>query len=297
LNPFWCICVEEKNNTQTMCCRGPKDGVKIPCGVKFMGLLVQIINLIFMIGGLGVVGLGIYVMVKLHELNSLLTISLPVGIIVLGGVVFFISFVGCLAARRKNKCWLTVYFIVLFLIAVSQIGVVIALYIYKDNIPDKLEDAWKDIKSGDQETIQNSFHCCGWNEKTPSKPDTTCKQKYNGTFCEHKVEDLVEDNLLWISIGGIALLVMEALGLVFSCWMCCGIREAEDDMEGAALLSDARRDRQHKYGDRSTPRENKYRDHNYFPDPINTSQASNSFDHHHHSGARDSHDSNLEWTI
>jgi Tetraspanin family len=257
-----------------------------------MGWIIQFINVLFLVVGGGTVGVGIYSMVKLqsNELTELVSIYLPVGIIVLGVAVMIISILGCCGAHKRSKFLLTAYFIIVFIIVVAQLGVIIAMYVYRDKVPDTLEDAWDDTKADDQTSIMKAFKCCGWKNSTDVKSGAKCPENSSAKPCAKKIDDFVEDHLLTISIAGIVLLVVELLGLVFSLWMCCGIGAAVDHEETKALISDARRHR-HEYQRAPKSYENKYAG-DRFPNPIQTERVE---EHHHHEASQKSQPS--DWSF
>ena len=112
--------------------KGERRGWKTPCGVKMLSWIVQTFALVFILVGLAVLGYGIYTMIALNALTHALSVSsitLPVGIIVLGAIISLFSGIICCAARRERTFMLGLTSVLLFALILAQAGVTIALFV------------------------------------------------------------------------------------------------------------------------------------------------------------------------
>ena len=277
-----------------MCCgRKKHKDVKLGCCVEFLSGLNQIMNWVFFVAGLFIVGAGIYVMVVVGVVSDLVEDSLPIGLIVCGAAVSVVAFIGCCAARKNNKFWLTIYFTVLCAIIMAQIGITIALYIQRDHLDSNLEIAWNDHTSmSERKPIEKHFKCCGWNNVTYPQ----CNYNYTEA-CGPIIYDNISDNLLWLAIAAMVLIGIEFLGMMVACWQCCQIRAAHRHHDNKAYISSAREHRpEYKTSSKFSKDSHKHDSHNKhaererllsgnpyeasevsrFP-PINPSQPSSAF--------------------
>lgn len=134
--------------------------VKAVKGLVFLG------NILFLLLGAGLVGLGIFA--QLHgQTGKIVPMTIPIALIVLGAFVIAVSFFGCCGASVESKCLLTIYFIVLFLIIASQLGVGLGAYFYRHNTyktdaSNDLHKAWVKADNASRNWTQNALKCCGY---------------------------------------------------------------------------------------------------------------------------------------
>ena len=88
--------------------------------------------------------------------------SLPTGIMVLGGFVLVMSFLGCFGALQENRVLLLLYAILLCCAILCQIilaGIVLGS---SSTVEKALEDAWKSASNATRTEVQKDFDCCGF---------------------------------------------------------------------------------------------------------------------------------------
>lgn len=106
------------------------------CGAKCAKVLLIVLNLVFWVAGVALLGLGVWIHVDygkahLYHLVTIDTVGIEVVayfkyfLIGLGGVVFVVSFIGCCGACKENKCMLGTYFCFLLLVflAFAAVGI------------------------------------------------------------------------------------------------------------------------------------------------------------------------------
>ncbi|KAK9738718.1 Tetraspanin family [Popillia japonica] len=96
----------------------------------------------------------------------------PILLIVVGCVIFIISFLGCCGAWRRSSCMLLTYAVVLIIILLLQIALAIYAFIVINNSDDWKHDLIEALRSvfdrGDQQAIeffQQTLQCCGFDHR------------------------------------------------------------------------------------------------------------------------------------
>jgi len=133
-------------------------------------------NVILGILGLLLVILGGVTLTKLKGVSKVLDISLPSGLIVLGVFFMVLTIVGCYTSYRERLGGLAIYTVLMLILLICLVGVGVGIFQYRENVIDKLGDAWKKSSDGTRNATQDYFHCCGWTNHT--LPGTNC---LNGT--------------------------------------------------------------------------------------------------------------------
>ncbi|XP_077177535.1 tetraspanin-4 isoform X2 [Paroedura picta] len=223
--------------------------------------LMFVFNLLFWLGGCGILGVGIWLAVTQGNFatlsSSFPSLSAANLLIVTGTFVMIIGFVGCIGAIKENKCLLLSFFIMLLIIFVLEFTVVILFFVYTDKI-DKY--AQRDLKKGLHlygtdgnigltnawSIIQTDFRCCGvsnytdWFEvyNTTRVPDSCCLEFSEncglhspGTWwkapCYETVKMWLQENLLAVGIFGLCTALVQILGLTFAMTMYCQVVKAD----------------------------------------------------------------------
>lgn len=72
---------------------------------------------------------------------------LPIGMITIGSIVVFISFLGCCGAIREDVCMTMCYAVLMLILLIVQLVVVVLLWTNKDKIVKAMDDvvdsAWQ----------------------------------------------------------------------------------------------------------------------------------------------------------
>ena len=158
---------------------------------KVIKYILFFVNVLFWFFSILVLGIGVYVMVEQRELYSKLTdlyYQPAVIFVVFGGLMFVITFTGCLGALRENTCLLSSFAgIIIFLLIVEIVcgifGFVNSAKL-EETVDEKLRTAiefYRDPKKQDLhfliDTAQSEFGCCG----SRSYTDWQANQYFNCT--------------------------------------------------------------------------------------------------------------------
>lgn len=235
-------------------------------GMKCVKYLLFFFNFIFWLCGLALIVVGILVQVGLHrslKIKDASASGVPIVIIGVGVVIFFIAFFGCCGAWKENYCMVTTFAVLLFLIILVEIAAAIAGYIFRNKLKDIVQDSLTDMISGykngtaefktTMDKLQEDFKCCGvnssadWRDFGPdgkTVPDSCCvtvtakcgvgtmtdAAKVHQQGCHDALENSLKKNLLWVIVAALVIAVLQITGLVFACLLMRGIRSGYEVM-------------------------------------------------------------------
>ncbi|XP_051580565.1 tetraspanin-33b isoform X1 [Myxocyprinus asiaticus] len=134
-------------------------------------------SFLFWIFSLLIVAIGVYAKVQkaTDAVRDTFLIDPAVILIVVGVVMFFITFCGCIGALRENIRLLKIFSFSLTLVFLNQMAIAILGFFYSDQTRDALGKFVKkaivhyrddlDLQNL-MDYIQQQFKCCGWNNYT-----------------------------------------------------------------------------------------------------------------------------------
>jgi len=234
-------------------------------GMKCVKFLLFFFNFIFWLCGLALIIVGILVQVTFHNtlmIKDASASAIPIVIIGVGVVIFFIAFFGCCGAWKENYCMVTTFVLLLSLIIIVEIGAAIAGYIYRGKLSAVVQDSLTDMISKYNTTeemakavdkLQTDLKCCGanssadWGSYMPDRnsvPDSCCvnitqncgrgtmtdASKVHQQGCQTAVEQLLRKNIQWIIVAALIIAFLQIMGVVFSCMLMRGIRSGYEVM-------------------------------------------------------------------
>ncbi|KAK9681093.1 Tetraspanin family [Popillia japonica] len=141
--------------------------------------LIFLLNFIFWLMGGLLIGIGLYAFMDKWKLTGwvkldtvydvILNVSLV--LMIMGGVVFIVSFAGCVGALRENTCLLKFYSLCLLIFFLLEMGIAIVGFVFPQSIQSVLEENFTDKiihTYRDDPDLQNfidfaqqEFRCCG----------------------------------------------------------------------------------------------------------------------------------------
>ncbi|CAG9118587.1 hypothetical protein JYU34_019517 [Plutella xylostella] len=155
--------------------RGPNFTYVSSC-VKYM---IFVLNFIFWLFGGLLIGVGLYAFIDkwqatgLIKLDTVYDVMLNISLLIaiLGGVVFIVSFAGCVGALRENTCLLKFYSLCLLILFLVEMGAAVCGFVFPRSLHGLLELSFTERvvhKYRDDPDLQNfidfaqsDFHCCG----------------------------------------------------------------------------------------------------------------------------------------
>ncbi len=235
---------------------------RLSCGVSCSRLILVILNLVFLLFGFTIWGLGMYVkfdgnfktIIAVYNITEALggrtmgwigIVMIVVGILTSGLAIF-----GCLGAGYKNRCFLYCYALILSSIIIVEFGAVVVILQFRNYL-------WQSYDSGFEKVFQNAyrqnqtatidiieqlerqFQCCGVDNYTDydhvqHQIPTSCYPNQIRTGlpfikgCAKGVADWMWNELPIIAgaIGGI--LFFEIFGIVLSMVLGVAISHSSD---------------------------------------------------------------------
>ncbi|XP_039268099.2 tetraspanin-18B-like [Styela clava] len=214
--------------------------------------LMFFFNLLFFICGAGILGVGVWALIHEGSFEPILgriTIYEFYVIIGVGAALFFLGFLGCCGAIKKNRCLLGTFFVLVLIILIVEVAGAILVYVERDNIERYALKSMEEYDTGGEtdrvrsvtrswDMLQETMECCGYNSYkdwgrhgtftgnvTIPVPDSCCKSNpsYSNSACEG--DDLHEQGCAGtllqgkMIVGAVALgvILVEILAMVFAC--------------------------------------------------------------------------------
>ena len=226
-------------------------------------IIMIVSTILFCFVGFAITGCGIYLQVKLANYLDLvgdLSGYSAILLIVVGGIMLTISFIGFIGARLDRPCLLKTFACLIGIILFVQIIGIIILFstnIFQEQLQKGLENYNTTDATGgvamSWDWLQQEYECCGvtephdWKQRfdEDTVPDSCCKKNVMGcgkgalsepdnpdiylTGCTWKLADVT----LIASVGGI-LGILQLLGIFVACCMARtsgGYEKANTDIE------------------------------------------------------------------
>ncbi|CAF0748745.1 unnamed protein product [Adineta steineri] len=235
-------------------------GRELSCGVEFMRGVLLFFNVLFVIVGLALIGLGIYIKVddnfasileqlangqKTFEGQSLGFLAF----VMIGGGVFtlLIALFGCMGALWNNRCLLYMYALILALLMILELVGFIMAFVNKGNLEKDYKQSLSNVLQAalknNTVSVLTSFHkledilkCCGAYNKSdynnyPEIPlSQRCMDHEDSQGCSDAIIGLLKKYLGIIagSLGGVLLL--ELLGLIGAIVLAKALKNKPDNI-------------------------------------------------------------------
>lgn len=223
-----------------------------------------VFNFIFFLGGIGLLGVGIYVHLKIGDYVDLSSVKYVTGSIIImtvGAIVAIIAFFGCCGAMKESRCLLGTFFALMLLVFGLEVAGTALGYVFRGKVQTQLEQdlnntlsqyGMADLKGVTDafDLLQQEEECCGvynytdWQRSYFTQgnhsvvPDSCCKEESSGCGnisegtnsiytegCYKKTLELLRNNLLIIGAIGVAVAVVQLLSMIFAMVLICNIKD------------------------------------------------------------------------
>lgn len=220
--------------------------------------LLFLFNLIFAITGIVFISVGAVILVVYNGYNNFVDswfFAAPVLMIIVGVIVFLVSFFGCCGAVKENHCMIITFSVLLLLIFALELGAGITGYMMRGEVGNmlgnRLNDTMRQYGSSDDirrswDIMQHDLQCCGMNSPADwsrvgfvenTVPESCCKEvpsqgskcdvnsiHVNGDGCMMKLQYAIENNAMILGGVGIGIALIQLIGVVFACCLARSIR-------------------------------------------------------------------------
>nr|XP_012143511.1 PREDICTED: CD63 antigen-like [Megachile rotundata] len=226
-------------------------------GMACVKYLTFLFNLIFAITGIVFIAVGTVILVVYSGYNNFMDswfFAAPVLMIVVGVVVFIVSFFGCCGAVKENHCMIITFSVLLLVIFAMELGAGIAGYMMQGEVSTMVANRLnttmgeyltdEDIhKSWD--IMQHDLKCCGMIDANDwaragfpdnTVPNSCCKEVPQGNTCDSNsihvygdgcmisLQNAIESNALTLGGVGIGIAIIQLIGVIFACCLARSIR-------------------------------------------------------------------------
>lgn len=218
-------------------------------------------NFFFVITGIIILCVGLTVQGIYHSYSDFLDhqfFTLPVFLIVIGSIIFFVAFFGCYGAMRENYCMILTFCGLLTIIFILELSAGITGYILKSSTSDLIMSTLKptmiDYVNPDKkhitvgwDNIQQNFACCGldngyedWQKAINGTPLTCCTigvgvidsftcnnntESLHQNGCVKSFGEFIQTHAKVLGLVGILLAVVQLFGLLFACLIARRIKK------------------------------------------------------------------------
>ena len=226
-------------------------------GMACVKYLTFLFNLIFAITGIVFIAVGSVILMVCSVYNNFMDswfFAGPVLMIVVGAIVFIVSFFGCCGAIKENHCMIITFSVLLLLIFALELGAGISGYMMRGEVRTMVENRMNSTMG--QYTVNDEIHrswdimqhdlqCCGiygpndWARigfPDDTAPNSCCKEIPKGSKCDlnsiylreegclHNLQSAIEHNALIMGGVGIGIAVIQLVGVIFACCLARSIR-------------------------------------------------------------------------
>ncbi|GLV37098.1 Tetraspanin 74F [Carabus blaptoides fortunei] len=145
------------------------------CSVNFLIYVLYLFNVIFLLAGLAVLGVGIWTILDRHQYVSLLTSATYSAVayilVCAGALVVIVTIIGCCALSKENRPLIICFTFSLLLIFLIEAMVGILAYAYKEQVQTELELNLNNTflenyyfdpdRTEAIDNMQKEYKCCG----------------------------------------------------------------------------------------------------------------------------------------
>ncbi|XP_047678489.1 CD9 molecule a isoform X1 [Tachysurus fulvidraco] len=209
-------------------------------------------NFVFWLAGTGVLAVGLWLRFDPRTKNLYEGDDSPSGfytvvciLIVIGGLMMLVGFLGCCGAIQESLCMLGLFFFFLVLIFVVEVAVGIWGFSIQSKVVDDVtqfyKETYKKYKEDKQEALRETLHliqyglnCCGpFSSEDADTLEETCPKREGldvliTKSCPDAIEKFFTSKLHIIGGVGIGIGVIMVLGMIFSMMLLCAIRKSQE---------------------------------------------------------------------
>ncbi|XP_054001655.1 CD63 antigen-like isoform X1 [Hylaeus anthracinus] len=229
------------------------------CGMGMIKYLLFIFNFIFAVCGLGILTIGVVVHLQLSNVTKSIDMNImfpSITLIVVGSIIFLISFFGCCGAIRESHCMTVTFASCLLFILLIQVAVAVYAFVVVKNDKNGVDvvDNYRKIFNGyplNEENkqfvnvIQASFQCCGVDGPNDYRklgnysgnPPYSCCGKSEGEMCSisesykngcgEQLTNALRTAGTVLGSVAIGIAGVELVGIIFALCLANSIKNAE----------------------------------------------------------------------
>merc|ERR1711916_31789 len=216
------------------------------CGARLFKFFHILLNLVFLLAGAALLGVGAWLFAAhgalLHQDTIVSRLApMSIGAMVLGGFVFFVSLIGCCASCKESRCLLNLYAIILLVIIACQVALGVYGFVHHQQLEhlNVTQAQWESIDITVRNDIEEDFDCCGWTTYDSSGLCAPPKVPYTAK-CEQVIVPWFKKNFKIFAIVALCIGAVQIFALVVACCLSAAINAAHRQHDREKLLRDAR---------------------------------------------------------
>ncbi|XP_044730906.1 CD151 antigen-like [Chrysoperla carnea] len=238
------------------------------CSVNFLKYVLHLYNMVFVITGAIVLGIGIWTILEKHQYISLLSSGTYAAaayiFVAAGSLVLIVALLGCCSVLKENRPLLISYIFLLLFIFLLEAMVGIMSYIYREQLNAELEQTLNTTflesyaidphRTKAIDLMQQEYKCCGairfedWeysqafkeNKTKYPTPDSCCKTPSlncgrsispSNIFyngCLNRLTSEMRQHLSILSAVGLGICVVQIFGINLACSLHLKLRHILD---------------------------------------------------------------------
>jgi len=228
------------------------------CCESFIKYIIFFINFLLAITGLALIGIGAFIYIEANSYLDFLSLSYvntPIVFIILGVIIFVVSFFGGCGSLLENKCLIYTYASLLIAILLAEVGAGISAYLLQDNLKEEipkqmnfsLVNYGKPGYSGVRSTwdfVQKTLECCGVSDYKDWEAAHALQTNLPGSCCDGPscnvdnvypegcldvVEKVMLQNDHLISAAAISIVFIQFIIIMLTCCIGQGARRSRGE--------------------------------------------------------------------
>ncbi|XP_014102812.2 23 kDa integral membrane protein [Bactrocera oleae] len=222
------------------------------CGGVLVKYVLFLFNILFVVCGILLIVFGSILVSHVQQVGSIAQTfeanSVPIAILILGCVIFIISFLGCCGAIRENTCCTMTYSVIMLVLLLVQIALVILVWTQRAkflNYVDQIvESIWKQHKTDQKvmDALQLTFNCCGVDGATDytlnleSVPNSCCGTNaascnmldaIKRPGCKQAFHSFWDKSINIVRYAGLGVAAIELVAFIFACCLANQVRNSQ----------------------------------------------------------------------
>ncbi|KAI9027158.1 Tetraspanin family-domain-containing protein [Phycomyces nitens] len=169
-------------------------------------------HLVFMFVGLCVMAMGAY------TINSSTSMTISLSLLLIGGIITVISFIGCFGAHLEHTGFLRTYSSATTIALIVQIALVGIIYCHRSQIDFYASSLWDFFNDNDTRFLvdfEQAFHCCGYGSIHDRAVPSTCGLSLDvDSGCKDTIVLLAGVWSEWLIGGLVVLLSLQLITLI-----------------------------------------------------------------------------------